>query len=106
MMMQPISPESAKKILLRLIVFDLQSYTFNVKLLSLNEDGFVSLMDLDSCETKDDLRLVQHHWRSRYLFEYFSNSSLPEGELGDQIKQAYEKDENGILVSVVAACGV
>lgn len=37
-------------------------------------------MDLDTCETKDDLK-------------------LPEGDLGDQIKQAYEKDENGILVS-------
>jgi len=56
------------------------------QLLSINEDGFVSLMDLDSCETKDDLR-------------------LPEGELGDQIKAAFEKDENGLLLSVVAAVG-
>lgn len=37
-------------------------------------------MDLDTCETKDDLKLA-------------------EGELGEQIKQAFEKDENGILVS-------
>ena len=37
-------------------------------------------MDLDTCETKDDLK-------------------LPEGEIGEQIKQAFEKDENGILVS-------
>ncbi|KAI3421857.1 Eukaryotic translation initiation factor 5A-2 [Globodera pallida] len=56
------------------------------QLLSVNEDGFVSMMDLESCETKDDLR-------------------LPDGEIGDQIKQAYEKDESGILVSVVSACG-
>lgn len=56
------------------------------QLLSINEDGFLSLMDLDSCETKDDLR-------------------VPEGELGEQIKQAFEKDENGILVTVVSACG-
>jgi len=56
------------------------------QLLSINEDGFVSLMDLDSCETKDDLR-------------------LPEGELGDQIKSAFEKDETGLLCSVVAAVG-
>lgn len=38
-------------------------------------------MDLDTCETKDDLK-------------------LPEGELGETIKQAFEKDETGILVSV------
>lgn len=42
-------------------------------------------MDLDTCETKDDLK-------------------LPEGDLGDQIKQAYEKDENGILVSFFSEC--
>jgi translation initiation factor 5A len=56
------------------------------QLLSINEDGFVSLMDLESCDTKDDLR-------------------LPEGKLGDDIKQNFEKDDNGILVNVVAACG-
>lgn len=49
------------------------------QLLSINEDGFISLMDLESCDTKDDLR-------------------LPEGDLGNQIKDAFEKDENGILV--------
>lgn len=53
------------------------------QLLAVNEDGFVSLMDLESCDTKDDLR-------------------LPEGELGAQIKDAFEKDENGILVREVA----
>jgi translation initiation factor 5A len=56
------------------------------QLLSVTEDGFVSLMDLETCETKDDLR-------------------LPEGEIGDQIKQAYEKDESGILVAVTSAIG-
>jgi translation initiation factor 5A len=43
-------------------------------------------MDLETCDTKDDLR-------------------LPEGEIGDQIKQAFEKDDNGILVAVTSACG-
>jgi translation initiation factor 5A len=56
------------------------------QLLAINEDAYVSLMDLESCETKDDLR-------------------LPEGELGEQIKSAFEKDESGLLCSVVAACG-
>uniref|UniRef100_A0A914CPY4 Eukaryotic translation initiation factor 5A n=1 Tax=Acrobeloides nanus TaxID=290746 RepID=A0A914CPY4_9BILA len=56
------------------------------QLLAINEDNYVSLMDLESCDTKDDLK-------------------LPEGELGDQIKQVFEKDETGILLSVVAACG-
>ncbi|TMS34544.1 hypothetical protein L596_002113 [Steinernema carpocapsae] len=56
------------------------------QLLSVNEDGFVSLMDLETCDTKDDLR-------------------LPEGELGTQIKDAFEKDETGILCTVTAACG-
>jgi len=56
------------------------------QLLAINEDNYVSLMDLDSCETKDDLR-------------------LPEGELGEQIKSAFEKDETGLLCSVVAAVG-
>lgn len=36
-------------------------------------------MDMDTCDTKDDLK-------------------LPEGELGDQIKQAFDKDEAGVLV--------
>ncbi|KAI6196967.1 Nuclear valosin-containing protein-like [Aphelenchoides besseyi] len=56
------------------------------QLLSIGDDGFLSLMDLETCDTKDDLR-------------------LPEGEVGDQIKQAFEKDETGILVAVTAACG-
>lgn len=48
--------------------------------MSINEDGFVNLLDLDTCDTKEDLR-------------------LPDGEIGDQVKQAFEKDESGILVS-------
>lgn len=56
------------------------------QLLSINDDGYVSLMDLDTCETKDDLK-------------------LPEADVGEQIKQAFEKDETGILCLVVAACG-
>uniref|UniRef100_F1L9I9 Eukaryotic translation initiation factor 5A n=1 Tax=Ascaris suum TaxID=6253 RepID=F1L9I9_ASCSU len=56
------------------------------QLLSINDDGYVSLMDLDTCDTKDDLK-------------------LPEAELGEQIKQAFEKDETGILCLVVSACG-
>ena len=49
-------------------------------------DGYVGLMDLESCNTKDDLK-------------------LPEGDLGKEIKANYEKDESGILVAVTAACG-
>uniref|UniRef100_A0A0K0EDM8 Eukaryotic translation initiation factor 5A n=1 Tax=Strongyloides stercoralis TaxID=6248 RepID=A0A0K0EDM8_STRER len=57
------------------------------QLLAINEDdGFVSLMDLETCDTKDDLR-------------------LPEGDVGDQIKAAFEKDEAGIICCVVSACG-
>uniref|UniRef100_A0AC35U972 Eukaryotic translation initiation factor 5A n=1 Tax=Rhabditophanes sp. KR3021 TaxID=114890 RepID=A0AC35U972_9BILA len=59
------------------------------QLLTINEDdGFVSLMDLESCETKDDLR-------------------LPDGEIGDGIRAAFEKDDENysILCCVVGACG-
>uniref|UniRef100_A0A915E9M1 Eukaryotic translation initiation factor 5A n=1 Tax=Ditylenchus dipsaci TaxID=166011 RepID=A0A915E9M1_9BILA len=56
------------------------------KLLSINDDEFLSLMDLETCETKDD-------WR------------VPYDELGTPIKQAFEMDENALLISVVAACG-
>ncbi|TKR87798.1 hypothetical protein L596_012141 [Steinernema carpocapsae] len=55
------------------------------QLLAINEDSFVSLMDLETCDTKDDLR-------------------LPESDMAGQIKDAFEKDENGILLTVVAAC--
>lgn len=56
------------------------------QLMSINEDGFVSLLNLDTCEEKADLK-------------------LPEGELGGQIRDAFEKDETGILVTVVTAMG-
>lgn len=55
-------------------------------LMDIDADGFVSLMDPESSETKDDLR-------------------MPEGEVGEQIKGAFEKDESGIMVTVVSACG-
>lgn len=54
------------------------------QLLSINDDGYVSLMDPDTCDVRDDLK-------------------MPEAELGDQIRQAFEKDETGILCQVVAA---
>ncbi|KAE9419540.1 hypothetical protein Angca_006623 [Angiostrongylus cantonensis] len=50
------------------------------------EDGFCSLMDPETCDLKDDLK-------------------MPEGELGNQIKEALDKDEGSVLVSVVSACG-
>lgn len=50
--------------------------------MSINEDGFVNLLDLETCDTKEDLR-------------------LPDGDLGNQVKQAFEKDESGILVSFI-----
>jgi translation initiation factor 5A len=56
------------------------------QLMSINEDGFVSLLNLDTCEEKEDLK-------------------LPEGELAQQIRDAFEKDETGILVTVVTAMG-
>lgn len=56
------------------------------QLMALNDDGFCSLLDMDSCDEKNDLK-------------------LPEGELGQQIREAFEKDDSGILVSVTAAIG-
>ncbi|CAD5211642.1 unnamed protein product [Bursaphelenchus okinawaensis] len=55
------------------------------QLLAINDDNFVSLLD-ENCETKDDLR-------------------LPEGDLGNAIREAFDKDDNGILLSVTSACG-
>jgi len=57
------------------------------ELLSIDEEGFVSLLD-DTLGTKEDLK-------------------LPEGELGQQIKEAFDKEgeSGGILVTVVAAMG-
>lgn len=45
------------------------------------EDGFCSLMDPETCDLKDDLK-------------------MPEGDLGNQIKEALDKDEGSVLVSV------
>lgn len=47
--------------------------------MAIQDDGFVSLLDLDSCEERNDVK-------------------MPEGEIGSQIKDAFEKDETGILV--------
>ncbi|CAI4221985.1 unnamed protein product [Auanema sp. JU1783] len=50
------------------------------------DDGFCNLMDPETCDTKDDLK-------------------MPEGELGNQITEAYEREEGSVLVAVTAACG-
>ena len=44
------------------------------------EDGYCSLMDPETCDLKDDLK-------------------MPEGDLGNQIKEALDKDEGSVLVS-------
>ncbi|CAD6190255.1 unnamed protein product [Caenorhabditis auriculariae] len=49
------------------------------------DDGYCSLMDPETCDQKDDLK-------------------LPEGELATQIRDALAKDEGSVLVSVVSAC--
>jgi len=54
------------------------------QLMAINADGFVSLLDMDTMAERSDLK-------------------VPEGELGDQIRKEFEKDENGILVTVVKA---
>jgi translation initiation factor 5A len=56
------------------------------QLMSINDDGFVSLLDMDSCDEKNDLK-------------------MPEGEIGVGIRDSFEKDESGILVTVVTAMG-
>ena len=55
------------------------------QLMDIDADGFASLMDPESSETKDDLK-------------------LPEGELGDQIRAAFEKDDCGLNVSSHSTC--
>jgi len=54
------------------------------QLMSVQPDGFVSLLDMDTMAERSDLK-------------------LPEGELGDQIRREFEKDEGGILLTVVKA---
>ncbi|CAJ0923244.1 unnamed protein product, partial [Mesorhabditis belari] len=56
-------------------------------LMDINADGFLSLMDPESCDTKDDLKLPE------------------DATLSTPIKEAFEKDETGIMVTVFAACG-
>jgi len=57
------------------------------QLMAINDDdGFCSLLDMDTCEEKNDLK-------------------IPEGELGSQIRDAFKKDETGILCTVVNAMG-
>lgn len=48
--------------------------------MDIDADGFCSLMDPENSETKDDIR-------------------IPDGELGDQIRAAFEKDDCGMNVS-------
>jgi translation initiation factor 5A len=56
------------------------------QLMAIQDDGFCSLLDLESCDEREDVK-------------------VPEGELGDNIRAAFEKDESGILVTVVGAMG-
>ncbi|KHJ42787.1 translation initiation factor eIF-5A [Trichuris suis] len=56
------------------------------QLMAINDDGFVSILDMDTLSEKNDLK-------------------LPEGEVGQQIRDAFEKDDSGILVTVVMSMG-
>lgn len=56
------------------------------ELMSIEDDGFLSLFDNDTLATKEDLK-------------------LPEGELGAQIREASDKDDSGILCTVITAMG-
>jgi len=56
------------------------------EIIGIEDDGFVQMLDTDTLNTKEDLK-------------------LPEGELGDQIKDNFGKDDTGILVTVVSAMG-
>uniref|UniRef100_A0A915KJV1 Eukaryotic translation initiation factor 5A n=1 Tax=Romanomermis culicivorax TaxID=13658 RepID=A0A915KJV1_ROMCU len=56
------------------------------QLMAINDDGYVSLLDMETCDEKNDLK-------------------LPEGEMGAQIRDAFEKDESGILISATTAMG-
>ncbi|CAI5440651.1 unnamed protein product [Caenorhabditis angaria] len=50
------------------------------------DDGYANLMDPETCEEKNDLK-------------------MPDNEIGQQIRDALEKDEGTVLVQVVSACG-
>ena len=56
------------------------------ELMSIEDDGFLSMFDNDNSTLKEDLK-------------------MPEGELGQQIRDAFEKDEGGILCTVITAMG-
>lgn len=55
------------------------------QLIDITSDGFVSLM-ADNADTREDLR-------------------LPEGEIGDKIKEEFEKGSGSVLVTVMSAVG-
>lgn len=55
------------------------------QLIDISDDGFVTLMN-DKGDTRQDLR-------------------LPEGELGDKIRQEFGNDEGNVIVTVMAAVG-
>jgi translation initiation factor 5A len=54
------------------------------QLMDIDSDGFCSVMDLDTMNERNDIK-------------------IPEDDIGAKIREAFEKDEGGILVSVVAA---
>ncbi|CAJ0581584.1 unnamed protein product, partial [Mesorhabditis spiculigera] len=56
-------------------------------LMDIGGDGFLSLMDPESCESKDDLKMPE------------------DSTLAQQIREAFEKDDGGINVTVFSACG-
>lgn len=49
--------------------------------MDIGADGFLNLMDPDSCEAKDDLKLPD------------------DATMSNGIKEAFEKDETGIMVN-------
>ncbi len=53
------------------------------QLMSVQPDGYVSLLDMDTLAERSDLK-------------------VPEGELGQQIQDSFEKDEGGILVLFIS----
>jgi len=55
------------------------------QLIDISDDGFVTLMN-DKGDTRDDLR-------------------VPEGEMGQKIKDEYGRDDNTVIVTVMSAVG-
>ena len=54
-------------------------------MIDISDDGFVTLMN-DKGDTRSDL-------------------SIPEGELGDKIREDFEKGDGNVIVTVMAAVG-